>query len=177
MNLLTLFNFPEQVTFFRRQFSIYLSAGYDLNIIRFEQAKSRPNNPIYGMECNGSSTMYLLQSYGLIPPNMSRKEFEIAFTPMHGNKPNNIKVNGREYTEVAPIDIFTPVLDDGFRLNGRPTMVSIGLGRVSFTEALLRGANDVGGSPLRDRIPGLISAFKKLAENPIYKPVLNFRKM
>jgi len=36
----------------------------------------------YGMDCNACAIMYFLQSYGFIPPNTSRREFEHLFTPL-----------------------------------------------------------------------------------------------
>ena len=41
----------------------------------------------YGMTCYGTSVMYMIQSYGLVPPDMTREEFEYAFTPLNPKDP------------------------------------------------------------------------------------------
>ncbi|MCU0440415.1 MAG: hypothetical protein MUC49_21190 [Raineya sp.] len=41
---------------------------------------------VYGMDCNACCTMYFLQSFGLIPPNITRKQFEYLFTVMNPSK-------------------------------------------------------------------------------------------
>ena len=53
-------------------------------IKRYYQALTYKKNgqEAYGMECNASTLMYFLQSLGLIPPNITRKEFEYAFTTL-----------------------------------------------------------------------------------------------
>jgi hypothetical protein len=57
----------------------------DRRIMRYYQAL-KYGKSIYGMECNPCCVMYFLQSYGLIPPNISRKQFEYAFTPLNPAK-------------------------------------------------------------------------------------------
>ncbi len=65
----------------------------------------------YGMECNAVTLMYFLQSLGLIPPEMRRKEFEYAFTTLSPyddkqsiQKQKEITINGIKPMEFGAID-------------------------------------------------------------------------
>ncbi len=52
--------------------------------LTLEHQQRQENNKkqdAYGMECNGTTIMYFLQSLGVFPPEMTRKEFEYAFVP------------------------------------------------------------------------------------------------
>ena len=66
----------------------------------------------YGMTCYASAIMYMIQSYGLIPPEMSRMEFEHAFTPLipFGPAKTYITVGGHVQPGALPVDLFTQAL-------------------------------------------------------------------
>lgn len=140
--------------------SSFTSLGVD-SLTRHYQAKE-----LYGMECNATTVMYILQSYGLIPPKMTRQEFEIAFTPLYTNEKKGknqyyqyIHV-GNTLTTAKPFDIFTPILDDGYFINKSATFINSSVGYTTITEAILRGANSIDGSPLRSRLGKIIENFK-----------------
>lgn len=79
-----------------------------------------------GLECNTVAALYMLQSYGLVPPDMRLEEFEDAFTPVNveasissrdsARSPRNnvVRVNGVEMSHegkaVLGLDMITPVL-------------------------------------------------------------------
>jgi hypothetical protein len=76
-------NQPDVLVTFEEEKS-FQSGGYK-RITRYYQAL-RYGKDVYGMECNPCCVMYFLQNYGLIPPNISRKQFEYAFTPLNPDK-------------------------------------------------------------------------------------------
>jgi hypothetical protein len=76
-------NQPDVLVTFEEEKS-FQSGGYK-RITRYFQAL-RYGKDVYGMECNPCCVMYFLQNYGLIPPNISRKQFEYAFTPLNPDK-------------------------------------------------------------------------------------------
>lgn len=87
-----------------------------------------------GLECNTVAALYMLQSYGLVPPDMRLEEFEDAFTPVNveaslsatgsARDPKNtvVHVNGvpQRYKGelVRGFDMFTPILE-GMARSGR----------------------------------------------------------
>jgi molybdopterin converting factor small subunit len=150
------------------------SLGYKIGtntIKRYIQAQKD-----YGMECNATTLMYALQSYGLIPYNMSRVEFEIAFTPLHSDRKKEgkqkefrlIHVYGTS-TAAEPFDMFSAILDESYNeADGTFEPVSTSVGYVSKTEAILRGANKgVDGSILHTKLAEIVTNFKKQAENKV----------
>lgn len=62
-------------TYGRKDFYRYFQVLYYQGKIGFP-------DDLAGMECNACCTMYFLQSYGLIPPNTSRRYFEHLFTSL-----------------------------------------------------------------------------------------------
>ena len=66
----------------------FASSGKNTRIKRYYQAL-KYGKSTYGMDCNPCCMMYFLQSYGLIPPNMARKEFEYLLTTL--NPPDSVK--------------------------------------------------------------------------------------
>lgn len=64
----------------------FMSFSPDTTSKRYYQAlkygKNEKEEEAYGMECNCVTLMYFLQSLGLFPPEMTRKEFEYAFTTL-----------------------------------------------------------------------------------------------
>lgn len=117
----------------QRAFMSTMKPGLGHAIIRRIQSKAqvRQSDSLFlGIECNASAVMYMLQSYGLIPPDMRLEEFEEAFTPVDIEKffkrmkpaesardpaKNIIRVNGKEQqTEsgqpIHGVDMFTPIL-------------------------------------------------------------------
>lgn len=59
------------------KFHRYFQALYYKNI-----TSATSENGVYGLECNACCIMYMLQNYGLIPPDLTRKEFEQVFTEL-----------------------------------------------------------------------------------------------
>ncbi len=81
--------------------SFFYSFGVNPRIERYEQARKG-----YGLECNYTTLMYMLQSYGLIPINMTRKEFEYYFTPLQESL---IELNQKRFT-FPKQDMFSEIL-------------------------------------------------------------------
>jgi hypothetical protein len=138
-------------------------------IIRTEQAQHA-----YGLECLGASIMYMIQSYGFVPPDMRRQEFEYAFTPLTPPAPGSpktsrIKVGGKEQPGAVPVDLFTKALEGTINPVKVPT--SIKGDNLTKTEATLRGA-DWGGLSAAEvirKLPEVFSAFDAQSQNPGYE--------
>lgn len=134
-------------------------------ITRTEQAKHQ-----YGLECLAASVMYMIQSYGMVPPTMSRQEFEHAFTPLQPpgfSKSDRIKVGGVEEKNALPVDLFSKA----FEGTASPDKVQTSIGIMTKTEATLRGA-DWGGLSAQDvvkKLPGVFSAFSAQSKQPGYE--------
>jgi hypothetical protein len=118
----------------------------------------------YGMTCYGTSVMYMIQSYGLVPPDMTREEFEYAFTPLNPKKPGDaktdpIRVAGKEQAGALPIDLVTEALQ------GTPTpkKQKTSIGTVTFTEATLRGAErgSFTVADIMEHMPRILAAFDR----------------
>jgi hypothetical protein len=114
-------------------------AGSTEKITRPEQVLST-----YGITCYGTSVMFMLQSYGLVPPDMTREEFEYAFTPLNPKsdkhsdpKTDDIQVAGKTQSGAKPVDLITEALQG----TSRPPKSDTSVGKVTFTEATLRGAD------------------------------------
>ncbi|MEK6262278.1 MAG: DUF4157 domain-containing protein [Planctomycetota bacterium] len=128
----------------------------------------------YGMTCYGTSIMYMLQSYGLVPRNMGRQEFEYAFTPLNpyakdspADKTGNIKVHQVEQPGAKPVDLITQALQG----TPVPQKSKTSVGYVTSTEATLRGA-DKGSftvAQIMIHMPAILAAFQKQSEKPEYK--------
>ena len=124
------------------------------------------------MTCYGTSVMYMLQSYGLVPPTMTRTEFEHAFTPLNplhrgGEKTGPITVAGVEQKNAVPIDLITKSLQG----TERPPKRDSSLGKITTTEATLRGA-DRGSMRVSDimaRMPAILATFKAQADKAGYE--------
>ena len=116
--------------------------------------------------------MYMLQSYGLVPPTMTRTEFEHAFTPLNplhrgGAKTGPITVAGVEQKNAAPIDLITKSLQG----TERPSKRDSSLGKITTTEATLRGA-DRGSMRVSDimaRMPAILATFTSQADKAGYE--------
>lgn len=137
------------------------TSGTAEKITRPEQVLSE-----YGMTCYGTAVMYMIQSYGLVPPDMTREEFEYAFTPLNPKasdhkaaKSDPISVAGKEQKGTKPIDLITKALEG----TDRPSKRSSSLGKVSTTEATLRGA-DKGSmtvAMIMEHMPAILKAFNE----------------
>lgn len=140
-------------------------------ITRSEQAKHQ-----YGLECLGDSVMFMIQSYGLVPPDMSRQEFEHAFTPLKPpgfSKTDPIKVAGIEQKGAMPVDLFSKALEGTIN----PAKATTSIGNVTKTEATLRGA-DSGSLSAQDvvkKLPEVFSAFKAQSQKPGYEFMKTYR--
>ena len=107
--------------------------------------------------------MFMLQSYGLVPPGMTREEFEYAFTPLNPKsdkhsdpKTDDIQVAGKTQSGAKPVDLITEALQ-GTSLPSKSTSV----GKITFTEATLRGA-DKGSFTVKqimEHMPKILAAF------------------
>jgi hypothetical protein len=169
-----------------------ISFTYPSKITRFEQVPSG-----YGMECAGTSIMYIIQSYGFVPPNMTRRQFEYAFTPLHPrypnepNKPDEIapantnktaitynNINGRVVqTRAMPVDLFTKAItkwrakDKSKRYRERYRK-NITPGVTKKVEATLRGFGGKMGwrvnTFMRYYMPEVLAAFKEQSQKPGY---------
>ena len=134
-------------------------AGSTEKITRPEQVLST-----YGITCYGTSVMFMLQSYGLVPPDMTREEFEYAFTPLNPKsdkhsdpKTDDIQVAGKTQSGAKPVDLITEALQG----TSRPPKSDTSLGKVTFTEATLRGA-DKGSFTVKqimEHMPKILAAF------------------
>ena len=137
------------------------AAGRTDKITRPKQVLSE-----YGMTCYGTSVMYMIQSYGLVPPDMTREEFEYAFTPLNPKDPkrsgdpktDSIEVAGTAQPDAKPVDLVTEALQG----TPRPSKSATSIGKLTVTEATLRGAN-WGGFTVANimaYMPRLLAAFK-----------------
>jgi hypothetical protein len=139
-----------------------------------------PANPTYGTECLAVSIMYMLQSYGLVPPNMSRQEFESAFTsltpPAYGSPPaDKIKVAGIEQVGARPVDLFSTVLEGTLhppKIPPDPEKIKNSLSYpATRTEMTLVGANS-GTFPadyVVKKLPAIFRAFDAQSKMPGYE--------
>ncbi|MCK4817965.1 DUF4157 domain-containing protein, partial [bacterium] len=137
-------------------------------ITRFEQVPSG-----YGMECAGTSIMYIIQSYGLVPPNMTREEFEYAFTPLNPYNPSSplpktpdIKVGGQQQRGVKAVDLFTKALTG----RDKPSTYRCGrYGKLTKAEMTLRGIKGgYFGSTVMRKMPSILAAFEEQSREPGY---------
>lgn len=134
-------------------------AGSTEKITRPEQVLST-----YGITCYGTSVMFMLQSYGLVPPDMTREEFEYAFTPLNPKsdkhsdpKTDDIQVAGKTQSGAKPVDLITEALQG----TSRPAKSDTSIGKVTSTEATLRGA-DKGSFTVKqimEHMPKILAAF------------------
>jgi hypothetical protein len=155
----------------QKQDDSFESVGYGVrNASGQEEKITRPEQVLeeYGMACFGSSVMYMIQSYGLIPPNMSRSEFEHAFTPLnpkHEKKKGPIEVGGKVQKGVMPVDLMTEALQ-----GTNPPKRKTSLGTITATEATMRGANKGGFGPLEitKHMPAILAAFQAQSVKPGY---------
>jgi hypothetical protein len=105
----------------------FASQGYGVEEGGTAHTITRPKQVLseYGITCYGTSVMYMLQSYGLVPPTMTRTEFEHAFTPLNplhrgGAKTGPITVAGVEQKNAVPIDLITKSLQGTERPQTQP---------------------------------------------------------
>jgi hypothetical protein len=150
------------------------SQGYGVEQGGTAHTITRPEQVLseYGMTCYGTSVMFMLQSYGLVPPDMTRAEFEHAFTPLNplhrgGEKTGPITVGGVEQKNAVPIDLITK----GLQGTERPSKRDSSLGKITTTEATLRGA-DRGSMRVSDimaRMPVILASFAAQADKPGYQ--------
>jgi hypothetical protein len=144
-------------------------SGSTEKITRPEQVLST-----YGITCYGTSVMFMLQSYGLVPPDMTREEFEYAFTPLNPKsdkhsdpKTDDIQVAGKTQSGAKPVDLITEALQG----TPRPPKSDTSVGKVTFTEATLRGA-DKGSFAVKqimEHMPKILAAFRKQSEKKGYE--------
>ena len=152
----------------------FASQGYGVTEGGTAHTITRPKQVLYeyGITCYGTSVMYMLQSYGLVPPTMTRAEFEHAFTPLNplhrgGAKTGPITVGGVEQKKAVPIDLMTKSLQG----TERPSKRDSSIGKITTTEATLRGA-DRGSMRVSDimaRMPVILATFKSQADKPGYE--------
>jgi hypothetical protein len=152
----------------------FASQGYGVEKGGASQTITRPEQVLYeyGMTCYGTSVLFMLQSYGLVPPDMTRTEFEHAFTPLNplnrgGAKTGSITVAGVEQKKAVPIDLITKSLQG----TDRPSKRDSSLGKITTTEATLRGA-DRGSMRVADimaRMPVILATFQAQAAKPGYE--------
>lgn len=151
----------------------FASQGYGVEQGGTAHTITRPEQVLYeyGITCYGTSVMFMLQSYGLVPPDMTRTEFEHAFTPLNplhrgGAKTGPITVAGVEQKSAVPIDLVTKSLEG----TERPSKRDSSLGKITTTEATLRGA-DRGSMRVSDimaRMPVILATFAAQADKPGY---------
>jgi hypothetical protein len=152
----------------------FASQGYGVEEGGTAHTITRPKQVLseYGITCYGTSVMYMLQSYGLVPPTMTRTEFEHAFTPLNplhrgGAKTGPITVAGVEQKNAVPIDLITKSLQG----TERPSKRDSSLGKITTTEATLRGA-DRGSMRVSDimaRMPVILATFTAQAGTAGYE--------
>jgi hypothetical protein len=135
-----------------------LSSYQHESITRSPQAL-HANQGVYGMECFGTSVMYMIQSYGLVPPTMTRQEFEYAFTPLKppgfdGTKGKGILVAGAD-TKASPVDLFTKALG----------------GDKTKTGLTLRGFSKEGfaAKDVMNSMPAILKAFEDQSKQTGYE--------
>jgi hypothetical protein len=96
------------------------------------------NSP-FGMECYGTTLLIILKSYGLVPPEMTREEFEKKYTPVNASDSNNAT---EKY--LAGLDVFTyrytQLKDNEYRMG-------------SYTEPMIAASRALRGF---ENIPGVI---------------------
>ncbi len=138
-------------------------------------------NPTYGLECLGVAILYMIQSYGLVPPDMSRQEFEHAFTPLtppaHGSpKIGWIKVGGKEQIGALPVNLGAlPVDLFSNALEGTPNPPKTNNNSLGYpatkTEATLQGAKRGGfkADYVVKKLPEIFRAFHAQAQKPGYE--------
>jgi hypothetical protein len=106
----------------------------------------RNNKPpfVYGMDCNACCVMYFLQNFGLIPPNISRKQFEYVFTVL--NPPKAVKpLSSTDLKDPAYNPNPSPKSDEGIKINNdffKP--IDFDIFAVAFpngSEGFLRGSS------------------------------------
>ncbi|MDX1902546.1 MAG: hypothetical protein SFU27_00185 [Thermonemataceae bacterium] len=127
---------------------------------------------IYGMDCNACCTMYFLQSYGLIPPNMSRKQFEYLFTPLNPPKAVNPLNDKSAY---APNS--SPKTNEGIKWEGKivkPAQDNLFKGLFDSSEGFLRGLKGSGAilphTPKGiEQLYTIVGRFYSLAQTNEYK--------
>ena len=152
----------------------FTSQGYGVEESGTARTITRPEQVLdtYGITCYGTSVLYMLQSYGLVPPTMTRVEFEHAFTPLNplhrgGAKTGPITVAGVEQKKAVPIDLMTKSLQG----TERPPKRDSSIGKITTTEATLRGA-DRGSMRVADimaRMPVILATFQAQADKPGYE--------
>jgi hypothetical protein len=165
----SVFGFPIQRQHESAGPGVQDTSGTAEKITRPEQVLSE-----YGMTCYGTAVMYMIQSYGLMPPDMTREEFEYAFTPLNPKgsdhtaaKSDFITVAGREQKDAKPIDLITKALEG----TDRPSKRSSSLGKVTTTEATLRGA-DKGSmtvAMIMEHMPAILKAFQDQSKQTGYE--------
>lgn len=160
----------------QRQANSFESVGYGVKGAAGQaETITRPEQVLleYGITCYGTSVMFMIQSYGLIPPNMSRAEFEYAFTPLNPGsnhtapKAGAIKVGGTEQPGAMPVDLITKALEG----TENPRKRNTSIGTATATEATLRGADQGGFSVanIMKQMPKILAAFKAQSEKKGYE--------
>lgn len=110
-------------------------AGQAQTITRPEQVLSE-----YGMTCYGTSVMFITQSYALVPPDMTREEFEFAFTPLNPKSPghaktDSIEVTGKPIPKIKSVGLITRALEGAlFRQRRKPHLVRLRLRKRRYVE-------------------------------------------
>jgi hypothetical protein len=114
----------------------------------------------------------MIQSYGLVPPNMTRRQFEYAFTPL---KPSGISGNirvGSRPTGVTPVDLFTKASLQREREKRRRTVGAWNHLRAWYrsiwTKTLLGRGGDYVSTVIKVQMPWILAAFKNQSQKPGY---------
>src|SRR5260370_5602110 len=160
----------ESSPFESQGYGVQDDAGKEDKITRSEQVLYE-----YGMTCYGTWVMFMIQSYGLVPPDMTRQEFEYAFTPLNPKnltspedaRTDPIEVAGKAQPDAKPVDLITEAVQG----TPRPSKGKTSIGKVTSTEATLRGA-DKGSftvAQIMDHMPRILAAFKAQSEKKGYE--------
>ena len=130
--------------------------------------ENKKKEKAYGMECNAATLMYFLQSLGLFPPEMTRKEFEYAFTTLSpytdNQKTKSITIDG---VEPYKFDLVNDILT-AQSLNLKP--INLIDSNILSTNALLGGKLGISlvgmGQTLKTAINKLEAITKKFTDLP-----------
>ncbi len=153
---------------------------------------------IFGMECNTVSVLYVLQSYGLIPAEMTLEEFQDAFTPVesaldyldYGDQTinthvtNAIRVGGKEIHDLAGNtipgqDMFSSIISKAKTEHDRQVETNIKMRGITRLNKVKVDAAIPEAPPHADPVETqrlllkILKAFKALTEQERYKPLRN----
>lgn len=188
-----------QNSFSPQKENYFYSCGYNQGLRRYYQALAF-DKEVYGMECNATTVMYMLQSCGLITAKMSRKDFEHIFTPLNPyyskddilndispkDESRKIILDGLYLPDARPKDLMSAVLDISYpNVTKGHTSLDILINNkyepIPITNAILRGVSEIKFSyPIKntsDMLKEIIEIFKRLPyEESAYKVLKNIHR-